>query len=106
MRATAAPSPRPRGCAAAGVALVAGALAAAALADSGDAGSAPAGAAGGNVAAMRPRDAELGRPAHTRSWRIAYRAHTGRTRLAYVLLPSWYGPERHPSIPLVISPHG
>jgi hypothetical protein len=27
-------------------------------------------------------------------------------RVAYVVLPRWYGPQRHPPIPLVISPHG
>jgi poly(3-hydroxybutyrate) depolymerase len=26
--------------------------------------------------------------------------------MAYVVLPAWYGPARHPPIPLVISPHG
>jgi pimeloyl-ACP methyl ester carboxylesterase len=46
------------------------------------------------------------RPDHTRTWAIRYRAHTGRIRLAYVLLPRWYGPHRHPAIALVISPHG
>jgi poly(3-hydroxybutyrate) depolymerase len=38
--------------------------------------------------------------------RIVYRAHDGLPRKAYVILPSWYGPERDPPIPLVISPHG
>ena len=56
--------------------------------------------------APQPRDAVLENPAHTRVWPIRYRAHTGRTRSAYVLLPAWYGPARHPGIPLVISPHG
>ena len=37
---------------------------------------------------------------------IPYTAHDGRARRAYVVLPSWYGPRRHPAIPLVISPHG
>ena len=27
-------------------------------------------------------------------------------RRAYVVLPAWYGPRRHPRIPLIISPHG
>ena len=27
-------------------------------------------------------------------------------RTAYVVLPAWYGTRRHPSIPVVISPHG
>ena len=46
------------------------------------------------------------RPGGVRVWPIAYRAHDGARRAAYVLLPSWYGPRRNPSIPLVISPHG
>ena len=37
---------------------------------------------------------------------IAYRAHDGLLRRAYVILPAWYGPRRHPAIPLIISPHG
>jgi poly(3-hydroxybutyrate) depolymerase len=37
---------------------------------------------------------------------ITYRAHDGFSRRAYVILPAWYGPLRHPAIPLVISPHG
>ena len=54
----------------------------------------------------RPRQAVLARPAHTGAIVVSYTAHTGRTRLARVLLPRWYGPHRHPAIPLVISPHG
>jgi poly(3-hydroxybutyrate) depolymerase len=38
--------------------------------------------------------------------RIVYRAHDGLPRKAYVIVPSWYGRDRHPPIPLVISPHG
>ena len=37
---------------------------------------------------------------------VRYRAHDGYTRHAWLLLPAWYGPMRHPRIPLVISPHG
>jgi pimeloyl-ACP methyl ester carboxylesterase len=37
---------------------------------------------------------------------ISYRAHDGLMRRAFVILPSWYGPNDHPPIPLVISPHG
>jgi poly(3-hydroxybutyrate) depolymerase len=37
---------------------------------------------------------------------VEYTAHDGRRRLAYVLLPAWYGPRRNPPLPLVISPHG
>ena len=39
-------------------------------------------------------------------WPIRYRAHDGTGRGAYIALPSWYGPRHHPTIPLVISPHG
>jgi pimeloyl-ACP methyl ester carboxylesterase len=35
-----------------------------------------------------------------------YRAHNGDERLAFLVLPRWYGPRDHPPIPLVISPHG
>ena len=52
------------------------------------------------------RDPALDRPSHTRTWVVGYRAHTGRRRFAYVLLPRWYGPRAHPAIPIVISPHG
>jgi pimeloyl-ACP methyl ester carboxylesterase len=41
-----------------------------------------------------------------RLWRITYRANTGEQRDALVILPRWYGPRRHPPLPLVISPHG
>ena len=37
---------------------------------------------------------------------ISYRAHDGRMRHAFLILPAWYGPVFHPAIPLVISPHG
>jgi pimeloyl-ACP methyl ester carboxylesterase len=39
-------------------------------------------------------------------WTIQYRTHDRLVRLAYVVLPAWYGPAKHPEIPLVISPHG
>jgi pimeloyl-ACP methyl ester carboxylesterase len=38
--------------------------------------------------------------------KIHYRAHNGKRRNAYVVLPAWYGPKKHPRLPLVISPHG
>lgn len=41
-----------------------------------------------------------------RTWTIHYTAHNGADRLAYVLLPRWYGPEENPPIPVIISPHG
>jgi pimeloyl-ACP methyl ester carboxylesterase len=37
---------------------------------------------------------------------FTYVSHDGRSRLAYVVLPSWYGPSQNPAIPVVISPHG
>ena len=41
-----------------------------------------------------------------RTLTFAYRTHAGTMRPAYLVLPSWYGLQRHPAIPLVISPHG
>jgi hypothetical protein len=43
---------------------------------------------------------------HTRTIQIEYRTHDGYRRAAYVLVPDWYGPSRHPRLPLIISPHG
>ena len=61
-------------------------------------------AAWGSEGSARPRPPQ---PAGAvRLWKIDYRAHNGRIRAAWVLLPSWYGPHRHPALPLVISPHG
>jgi pimeloyl-ACP methyl ester carboxylesterase len=37
---------------------------------------------------------------------FVYRAHNGVKRLAFLVLPRWYGPRHDPPIPLVISPHG
>lgn len=45
-------------------------------------------------------------PASVCSWTIHYRAHDGVLRRAFVLLPAWYGPDRDPPIPLIVSPHG
>ena len=53
--------------------------------------------------ALRPL---LGHHNLVRVWTIHYLAHNWISRRAYVILPSWYGPKRHPSIPLIISPHG
>jgi dipeptidyl aminopeptidase/acylaminoacyl peptidase len=55
------------------------------------------------VSAPATRSAE---PTGTRSLEIAYIAHDGRTSHATVLLPTSYGPDQNPPIPLVISPHG
>jgi dienelactone hydrolase len=43
---------------------------------------------------------------HVRTIQIEYRTHDGYRRAAYVLVPDWYGPKRHPRLPLIISPHG
>ncbi|MFL6029150.1 MAG: alpha/beta hydrolase family protein [Gaiellaceae bacterium] len=43
---------------------------------------------------------------HVRTIQISYRTHDGLRRAAYVLVPDWYGPDRHPRLPLIISPHG
>lgn len=37
---------------------------------------------------------------------IPYVAWDGAKRSAVLVLPRWYGPAKHPAIPLVISPHG
>lgn len=37
---------------------------------------------------------------------LHYVANGGQLRMAYVLLPSWYGPDDDPLLPLVIAPHG
>ena len=42
----------------------------------------------------------------TRVWTIRYNAHNGANRVAYVILPAWYGPANNPPLPVVISPHG
>ena len=38
--------------------------------------------------------------------RFPYASHDGKPSYALLLLPGWYGPKRHPAIPLVICPHG
>jgi len=43
---------------------------------------------------------------NVRTWTIHYRSHSGADRLAYVVLPAWYGPENNPPLPVIISPHG
>ena len=45
-------------------------------------------------------------PAGVRIVPFVYRSHAGTARKAYLVLPAWYGPRRHPAIPLVVSPHG
>ena len=53
--------------------------------------------------AAPPRSQALG---EIRVWTVAYRAHTGASVRAYVVLPAWYGPRNNPELPLIISPHG
>jgi len=43
---------------------------------------------------------------NVRTWTIRYRSHSGADRLAYVVLPAWYGPRNNPPLPVVVSPHG
>jgi pimeloyl-ACP methyl ester carboxylesterase len=57
-------------------------------------------------AGVPTRRAESGARIEVKIWTIRYRAHNGRARRAYVVLPSWYGPRNNPPLPLVISPHG
>jgi pimeloyl-ACP methyl ester carboxylesterase len=58
------------------------------------------------VLATAPGSSAGGSGEAVRTWPIAYIAHNGVSRLAYVVLPAWYGPDRNPTLPLVISPHG
>jgi hypothetical protein len=62
------------------------------------------GAAGATAMTQMLGPADTG--SSVRIWPIAYRAHDGFRREAFVILPSWYGPRRDPPLPLVISPHG
>ena len=41
-----------------------------------------------------------------RTLSFTYRTHAGARATAYLVVPSWYGPDRDPPIPLVVSPHG
>lgn len=44
--------------------------------------------------------------AEVRTLTFTYRSEAGPAVKAYLVLPSWYGPRRHPAVPFVISPHG
>jgi pimeloyl-ACP methyl ester carboxylesterase len=57
-----------------------------------------------SLAGVSPAHAATG--PSVRVVKIHYRAHNGKRRSAYVVLPAWYGPRKHPRLPLVISPHG
>lgn len=50
--------------------------------------------------------APAGSQSRAQTLTFSYRAHDGSTRTAYLVLPAWYGPARHPPVPLVVSPHG
>ena len=50
--------------------------------------------------------APAGSQSRAQTLTFSYRAHDGSMRTAYLVLPAWYGPDRHPPVPLVISPHG
>lgn len=41
-----------------------------------------------------------------RTLSFPYHTHDGHVETAYLVVPAWYGPGRHPPLPLVISPHG
>ena len=41
-----------------------------------------------------------------RTLSFTYTSHDGLSRMAYVVVPSWYGPENNPALPAIISPHG
>ena len=61
------------------------------------------------VALVVPAVASAGTSRHelpVRVERFVYTTHDGKQSYALLLLPGWYGPARHPAIPLVISPHG
>jgi hypothetical protein len=49
---------------------------------------------------------DTSRPGLVKILGFPYRAHNGDERLAFLVLPRWYGPRHDPPIPLVISPHG
>jgi len=63
-------------------------------------------AAGCMLALAHVGQAEAASSSLVRTVTIRYRAFDGTVRRAYVVVPSWYGPGRDPTIPLVISPHG
>jgi len=60
------------------------------------------------VAAVAAAAAVAASSAHAgvRTLAFTYGTSAGVPATAYLVLPSWYGPRRHPAIPFVISPHG
>jgi hypothetical protein len=45
-------------------------------------------------------------PSGIRTLTFPYHTHDGHVETAYLVVPAWYGPGKHPPLPLVISPHG
>jgi poly(3-hydroxybutyrate) depolymerase len=39
-------------------------------------------------------------------YKLHYEANGGHRRIAFLLLPRWYGARKHPRLPLIIAPHG
>jgi len=62
--------------------------------------------AGAAALALAPTAGAAAAKPLVRTWTIHYRDHSGARQRAFVVLPAWYGPRRHPRIPLIISPHG
>jgi poly(3-hydroxybutyrate) depolymerase len=60
----------------------------------------------GVLAALVCAASSPGAQSSVRTLTFSYRSNDGMTRTAYLVLPAWYGADRHPPIPLVISPHG
>lgn len=50
-------------------------------------------------------EANIARPDGTRLVSISFRGPEGSHDTLIVAMPAWYGPQRHPRLPLVISPH-
>src|SRR5687767_433845 len=91
--------------------LVCSAVSALALAAFVTASASPVRAASGPASAGAATTAPDNRPRRiaretVRLWEISYRSHTGVARSAWIVLPAWYGPDNHPALPVVISPHG
>jgi pimeloyl-ACP methyl ester carboxylesterase len=64
------------------------------------------GAAAIMLVAAVPNGSSASSVSAVRTWTFQYTAHNGAERLAYVVLPAWYGPHDNPPLPVVISPHG
>lgn len=58
------------------------------------------------VLSVAPGGAAAETRAGVRVLTFPYISSAGVQRTAYLVVPQWYGADRHPAIPLVISPHG